>query len=87
MLLRKDFTMKKAKRIAALIGVILMVSLVLLTVISAFVATEYSYGLFMASIFSTIVIPIMIQMYIMIYRMVHKKKQTEEDQIDKEAEK
>ncbi len=75
--------MKKVKRIAALIGVILMASLILLTVISAFVATEYSYGLFMASIFCTIVIPIMIQMYIMVYRMVHKKDRTEEDQNNK----
>jgi uncharacterized membrane protein len=75
--------MKKVKRIAALIGVILMASLILLTVISAFVATEYSYGLFMASIFSTIVIPIMIQMYIMVYRMVHRKDRTEEDQDNK----
>lgn len=75
--------MKKVKRIAAIIGVILMASLILLTVISAFVATEYSYGLFMASIFSTIVVPIMIQMYIMVYRMVHKKDRTEEDQENK----
>ncbi|MGF7145240.1 membrane protein CcdC involved in cytochrome C biogenesis [Anaerotaenia torta] len=70
--------MKKVKRIAALTGVILIVSLILLTIISAFVATEYSYGLFMASLFSMIVIPLMIQMYIMVYRIFHKRGQDNE---------
>ena len=75
---RKDFIMKKVKRIAALTGVILIVSLILLTIISAFVATEYSYGLIMASLFSMIVIPLMIQMYIMVYRIFHKRGQDNE---------
>ncbi|MDF2542374.1 MAG: hypothetical protein K0S47_2092 [Herbinix sp.] len=58
----------KGKRILALIGVILLVSMILLLVISPFISTE----LFMASLFSAVTIPIMIYGYILVYRLIHK---------------
>ncbi len=64
--------MNKVKRISALVGIILIGSLYLLSFISAFFATEYSNGLFIASIFSTVVIPIMIWWFITIYKWVHR---------------
>ena len=70
--------MSKVKRIAAIIGIVLIVSMYLISFLSAFFATKYSHGLFMASIFSTIVIPIMIYLFITVYKMVHKKDETEE---------
>ncbi len=70
--------MPKVKRIAAIIGIILIISMYLVSFISAFFATEYSYGLFMASIFCTIVIPLMIYLYTMVYKIVHRKDETEE---------
>jgi large-conductance mechanosensitive channel len=74
---RKGSDMSKVKRIAAMIGLIFIVSMYLVSFLSALFATEYSYGLFMASIFSTIVVPIMIYLFIMVYKMVHKKDETE----------
>jgi putative hydrolase of the HAD superfamily len=64
--------MKNVKRIAAIIGIVLIASMYLISLISAFVATEYTNGLFLASIFSTIVIPIMIYGFIAIYKYVHR---------------
>ena len=70
--------MTKAKRIAAIIGIILILSMYLVSLLSAFFATEYSYGLFMASIFCTIVVPLMIYVYTMVYKIVHRKDETED---------
>ncbi len=62
----------KAKRIAAIIGIVLILSMYLISFISSFFASEYTHGLFLASVFSTIVIPIMIWWYILIYKWMHK---------------
>lgn len=70
--------MSKVKRIAAIIGLVLIVSMYFISFLSALFATEYSYGLFMASIFCTIVIPIMIYLFITVYKMVHKKDEDQE---------
>lgn len=65
--------MKRVKRIAAIVGIVLIASMYLISLLSAFFATKYSNGLFLASVFSTIVIPIMIWWFITIYKWVHRK--------------
>jgi uncharacterized BrkB/YihY/UPF0761 family membrane protein len=69
--------MKKVKRIAAFIGIALILSMYLLSLISAIFATEQFPGLFLASVFSTIVIPIMIYLFIAVYKYVHKNDKPE----------
>lgn len=64
--------MKKGKRIAALIGVALLIGLYLMTFISSFMAKPYAGGLFMASLFCTVVVPILIYGFLIIYKQVHK---------------
>jgi len=64
--------MNKVKRIAAFVGVALILSMYLISLISAIFATEQFPGLFLASVFSTIVIPIMIYLFIAVYKYVHK---------------
>ncbi|HWT76480.1 MAG TPA: hypothetical protein VN258_17420 [Mobilitalea sp.] len=64
--------MNKVKRIAAIIGIVLISSMYLISFISAFFASKYSSGLFLASIFSTIVIPIMLWWFITVYKWVHR---------------
>ncbi len=63
---------RKVKRIAAIVGLVLFASLFLITLISAFFASEKAPGLFMASLFSAIVIPIMIWAFMLVYRLVHR---------------
>jgi len=74
--------MNKVKRIAATIGIVLIASMYIISFISAIFASKYANGLFLASIFSTIVIPIMIYGYINIYKYVHKNDNTEDDGTD-----
>lgn len=62
----------KVKRIAAIVGLVLFVSIFVTLLISSFFATKESPGLFLASLFSALVIPIMIYMFIAVYKMVHK---------------
>jgi len=64
--------MKKTKRISAIVGLVLIASMFIITVLSAFFASEKTPGLFLASIFSMVVIPIMIYIFIETYKYVHK---------------
>jgi Na+/proline symporter len=79
----------KPKRIAAIVGVVLLLSMYVVSIISAVFATENSHGLFMASVFCTVMIPIMIYGFITVYKMVHRKDEepkepTSPDKSDKE---
>lgn len=69
--------MKKLKRILALLVVILLVSLYILTFFAALSASPSKNALFMASLYSTAVIPIMIFGYTLVYRIL--KKRAKED--------
>lgn len=66
----------KLKRIAAMIGIVLIVAMYLITFISAIFVTKYTHGLFLASLFSTFAVPVFIYAYMLIYRLVHKKDNT-----------
>ncbi|MGB4657763.1 MAG: hypothetical protein WBI07_01125 [Mobilitalea sp.] len=72
--------MKKVKRISAIVGIILIASMYIISFISAIFATEKAPGLFLASVFCTIVIPIMIHIFIATYKYVHKNDIQEEQE-------
>ncbi|WP_066715323.1 hypothetical protein [Clostridium sp. Marseille-P299] len=65
--------MKNVKRVVALAGVVLLLSLYVVSLISAIFAKPYANGLFMASLFCTIVIPILLYGFLIVYRQVHKE--------------
>lgn len=65
--------MKKTKQILAIIGVIFLLSLYIITFIASFTASPNSTGLFMASIYATIVIPVLFWAYSLFYKLFHKK--------------
>ena len=69
--------MNKVKRISSSIGIVLILSMYAISLISAIFASEKAPGLFLASIFSTIVIPIMIYAFITVYKRVHKDDTSE----------
>lgn len=64
--------MIKVKRIASIIGIVLILSMYIISLISAFFATEKAPGFFLASVFCTVMIPIMIYGYTAVYKYVHK---------------
>ncbi len=76
--------MNKVKRISAIIGIIFIASMYILFFISSFFATEYSNGLFIACLFSTIVIPIILWFFQVFYKLAHKKD-TDSDPDNKEV--
>ena len=65
--------MKKVKRITAMVGVVLLLTLYLITLVAAVTASKHANALFLASAFSTIAVPIMIYAFMFVYRIVHKK--------------
>lgn len=71
--------MQKVKRISAIIGIILILSMYILSFIAAIFATEKAPGLFLASIFSTLAIPILIHLFTSTYKWVHRNDPSEDD--------
>lgn len=68
--------MKKIKRILALAAVFLLLSMYLLTLVGALTHSEYSRALFQASLYATVVIPVMLYGYMLVYRLIKKNSQT-----------
>ena len=65
--------MEKVRKILAITGVVLLVALYGITIFAAFTASENSFGLFMASIAATIVIPVIIWLFTLFYKLSHNK--------------
>ncbi len=62
--------MKKVKQFLAIIGVIILVGLYVSTLIFALSGRNDAMNLFMASVFATVVIPVLIWAYGMVYRLL-----------------
>jgi 4-hydroxybenzoate polyprenyltransferase len=71
--------MKKVKRIAAVLGVILLVGMYVLTFISGILATPQTGNLFRACIYCTITVPCLLYGFELIYRILKKKDSSKED--------
>lgn len=70
--------MNKAKRILALIGVIILVAMYLITLILAFMSSPASKGMLMASIGCTIVVPCLIYGMMIIARVLNNRNDKKE---------
>ena len=77
-------TMKKAQRVLAILGIILLLGLYLSTLIFALMGKDF-FPLFMASLFSSFVLPVFLCIYSFIYKIV--KKDSSQDLEDKFLEK
>ncbi|MBE5957257.1 MAG: hypothetical protein E7254_00130 [Lachnospiraceae bacterium] len=71
--------MDKFKRIVCIIGVVLLVSLYVITLISAFFTDSDSHGLFMASVYSTVVVPAFIYAILLIAKVLSPKNDDDEN--------
>ncbi len=61
------------KRIAAWIGIGLIVGMYGLTIVAAVTAREETMGLFMASIVVTILVPLLMWLFLRMYELAHKE--------------
>lgn len=71
--------MKKVKRILAIIGVVLLAGLYLSTLIFAIIDSDDTMTLLKASIYSTIVVPVLIWAYGLVYRLLKNHYSLRED--------
>ena len=71
------------KRIFAIIGVILLVSLYILTLVMALTDNTSTMRMLEASVLSTIIIPVLIWTYTFIYRLLNKKDDSQNDNLTK----
>lgn len=69
--------MKKIKRIGALTAVLLLLSLYGFTLYAGLTASPNSKGLLMASLYSTIMIPILLYAYMLVYKLLKKRGEEE----------
>lgn len=67
--------MKKVKRILAILGVVLLLSLYVMSFVSSIFAKPYANGLFIASLYCTIAVPILMYGFMVVYKAVHKKEE------------
>lgn len=74
--------MKKVQRILAVLGVILLLGLYLITLIFALLGKDF-FPMFMASLFSSFVLPVLIWTYGFVYRLIKKNSSsgTEREQV------
>ncbi len=77
--------MKKAKRILALSGVVLLVAMYVATLVFALMDSPNSFMLFKASIYCTIVIPVIVYSGTLIFNNAARKKEWKIDSEEKDA--
>ena len=67
---------KRIKQVLAIIGIVIILGLYATTLILALTGNENTHGLFLASIFATVMVPVLIYIIQWLYKLV--KKQAEE---------
>lgn len=79
--------MKKTKQILAIIGVILLVALYVSTLVFALIGSDFTTSCLKASIYATVVVPVLIWAYTMVYRLLknHYSLKEDLDSVKKEA--
>ena len=75
----KVFFMKKVKRILALTGVIVLIGLYASTLVCAVSSSENFMNLLMASVYATVIVPVLLWAYSFIYKLTRKDEDTEKD--------
>lgn len=66
--------MKKAKRILAIIGILILIGLYLVTLFCAIFAKDNVMNFLMASIYATVIIPVLIWAYTFIHKLTKEHK-------------
>lgn len=75
--------MKKTKRILAIIGIVLLVALYTATLVFAIIGSEESMNWFRASVYATVVVPVLIWAYGFIYRLLKEHFSLRDDETTK----
>ena len=71
--------MKKVKQILAILGIVVLLSLYVITLVCAIVDNSNTMRMFQASIVASFIIPVLIWAYSFVYKMVKKNHEQKED--------
>lgn len=71
--------MKKTKQILAILGIILLASLYVATLVFAIIGSENAMNWFRASVYATVVVPVLIWAYGFVYRLLRDHFSLRED--------
>lgn len=69
--------MKKARQLMAILGTIILVGMYIATIVCALSASENFMNMLMASLYASIVIPVLIWAFTFLYKLI--KKEDKED--------
>lgn len=72
-------SMKKIKQILALIGAIILIGLYISTLVCALSSSDNFMNLMMASIYATVIIPVLLWAYSFIYKLLKKDSSSDEE--------
>lgn len=64
---------KKLKQVLAIIGIVFLVGLYVMTFIFALLSSPNAANLFKASLYATVIIPVLLYAYMLIYNYLKKK--------------
>jgi amino acid transporter len=79
--------MKKLKQITAIIVVIILIALYVITLLTAIFDPTETRSWFRASIFATVVVPVLLWAYMMIFKLIHRNDEDEEQEELKDSDK
>ena len=71
--------LKKIIRILAILGAIILAGLYISTIVCALSSNENYMDMLMASVYATVIIPVLIWAYSFVYKMVKKNHEQKED--------
>ncbi len=71
------------KRIGALLGVFLLISLYVTTLVCAIIGSDFALSMLKASIFGTIFIPVILYVYLFLFRAFNKNSKIKIEDEDK----
>ncbi len=74
--------MKKARRILAAVGAILLIAMYVMTLVFALIDSPMSRNLLMASIACTIILPVLLYAFELVYRVVKRNDPEDTENAD-----
>lgn len=75
---KKGILMQKTKKVIAIIGIVFLVGSYLSTLIASLMHSEFAHGLFIASMFCSIAVPLVLYGYMLIYKYFSSRDKEEE---------
>ena len=69
---------KKVKQILAIIGIVVLVGLYVSTIVCALSSSDNFMNLLLASVYATVIMPVLIWAYSFIYKLLKKDRDDEE---------